>query len=81
MPEEPFPVSSTALASSRLGACFLLIAYHADHPQQHGYSEESAPAALIGIDKLFYPIPGFSCSPRRTIQSSENIAAKATRKR
>jgi hypothetical protein len=49
--EGAFPLCSIALASSRLGACSILIPYHADHAQEHGQSK-NWPAPLIGIDKL-----------------------------
>jgi hypothetical protein len=49
--EEHFPVCSIALASSRLGACLILIPYHAEHAQEHRQSK-NWPATLIGINKL-----------------------------
>jgi hypothetical protein len=47
--EGVFPVCGIALASSRLGACLILIP--ADHAQEHGQSK-NWPATLIGINKL-----------------------------
>jgi hypothetical protein len=52
VPEEPFPVCGTALASSRLGAFFPFDSLPCRPSHGHGYSEEPAPANLIGIDKL-----------------------------
>ena len=58
MQEGVFPVCGIASASSRLGASLILVAYDADHAQEHGESKNWP--ALIGTDKqliLFLVFP------------------------